>query len=109
MANLPEQLTAADEMLRDSAAARYVGMSESWLRQTRMIGRTDGPPFIRIGTRAIRYRRRDLDLWLERRVCRAAGDACLEHATNGYPRNKLRKGPRRKRRRLRNRGSVGWR
>jgi predicted DNA-binding transcriptional regulator AlpA len=50
-------------------AARYIGMSDSWLRQSRMADRTDGPPFFRAGTRAIRYRRADLDRWLESRLC----------------------------------------
>src|SRR4051812_38280525 len=56
------------DMLRSTEAARYIDMSDSWLRQTRMIGRIDGPPFLRQG-RAIRYRRSDLDRWLERRLC----------------------------------------
>jgi len=57
------------EMMRSAEAARYIDMSDSWLRQTRMDGRTDGPPFLRQGLRAIRYRRFDLDRWLERRLC----------------------------------------
>ena len=56
------------EMLRSTEAALYIDMSNSWLRQTRMAGRMDGPPFLRQG-RAIRYRRCDLDRWLERRLC----------------------------------------
>jgi hypothetical protein len=56
------------DMLRSVEAARYIDMSDSWLRQTRMAGRTDGPPFLRQG-RAIRYRRSDLDRWLEHRLC----------------------------------------
>jgi predicted DNA-binding transcriptional regulator AlpA len=55
--------------LKDPEAARYIGMSESFLRQSRMDGlrenRTPGPPFVRIGKRAIRYLRKDLDAWLE--------------------------------------------
>ena len=50
-------------------ASRYVGMSRSFLRQARMngdlSGRTPGPPWIRIGSRAIRYLKEDLDAWLE--------------------------------------------
>src|SRR3954468_12389106 len=56
------------DMLRSTEAARYIDMSESWLRQTRMAGRTDGPPFLRQG-RAIRYRRSDLDRWLDHPLC----------------------------------------
>jgi len=47
--------------------AVYIGMSRSYLRQSRMEGnrenRTPAPPFIRIG-RSIRYLKEDLDLWL---------------------------------------------
>jgi len=55
--------------LPSPVAARYIGMSDSWLRQSRMSGRSDGPPFLRMGARAVRYRLTDLDQWLEQRVC----------------------------------------
>lgn len=46
----------------------YLGMSRSYLRQSRMEGnrnnRTPAPPFIRIG-RSIRYLKEDLDRWLD--------------------------------------------
>jgi len=54
-------------------AARYLNVSDSWLRQTRMAGRADGPPYRRLGTRMIRYLRVDLDRWLEQRVCSPGG------------------------------------
>jgi hypothetical protein len=53
--------------LPSPAAARYIGMSDSWLRQTRMEGRSDGPPFLRMGARTVRYLPTDLDKWLEER------------------------------------------
>jgi len=53
--------------LPSPAAARYIGMSDSWLRQTRMEGRRNGPPFLRIGARTVRYLPADLDKWLEER------------------------------------------
>src|SRR3954471_8712574 len=56
------------EIMRSAEVARYIDMSDSWLRQTRMAGRTHGPPFVRQG-RTIRYRRGDLDRWLEQRLC----------------------------------------
>lgn len=43
-------------------AARYTGLSESFLNKQRM--GDDGPDFIRIGRRAVRYRRSDLDAWM---------------------------------------------
>jgi len=55
-------------VLKDPEAALYIGMSESFLRQSRMDGvrenRTPGPPFVKIG-RAVRYLREDLDTWLK--------------------------------------------
>lgn len=56
------------QMLPSVPAAKYLGMLESWLRKTRMNGRTDGPPFMRIGG-AIRYRLADLERWLDQRRC----------------------------------------
>lgn len=54
--------------LTDEETARYIGMSESFLRQSRMNGdrlnRTPGPRYIKIG-RAVRYLIEDLDDWLE--------------------------------------------
>jgi len=54
--------------LSERDASLYIGMSRSFLRQSRMegsrIGRTPAPPFIKIG-RSIRYLKDDLDQWLE--------------------------------------------
>lgn len=51
----------------EKEAAKYIGMSRSFLAQARMTGarrnRTCAPPFIQIG-RSIRYLRDDLDTWL---------------------------------------------
>src|ERR1051325_2316451 len=71
----PQRVTERNsDLMRTPEAARYIDMSESWLRQSR-IGLSDGPPFLRQG-RAIRYRRCDLDRWLERRLC--GGDLPLQ-------------------------------
>lgn len=50
--------------LKDPEAAHYIGMSESWLRQSRMRGNPEAPPYIKIG-KAVRYLRSDLDAWLQ--------------------------------------------
>lgn len=54
--------------LSEQEASIYIGMSRSFLRQSRMegnlSGRTPAPPFIKIG-RSIRYLKDDLDYWLE--------------------------------------------
>ncbi|MGJ8589366.1 MAG: helix-turn-helix transcriptional regulator [Yoonia sp.] len=48
-----------------SAAADYVGLSESYLAKLRMdTGARTGPKYLRVGQRAIRYRRIDLDDWM---------------------------------------------
>jgi predicted DNA-binding transcriptional regulator AlpA len=61
---------AAKRGFTEAEAAKYIAMSRSFLRQVRMngdrVGRTPGPPWIRIGSRAVRYLRDDLDAWLER-------------------------------------------
>ncbi|MDO6527874.1 DNA-binding protein [Motilimonas sp. 1_MG-2023] len=53
--------------LNEQETSLYIGMSRSFLRQSRMDGeranRTIAPPFIKIG-RAVRYLREDLDNWL---------------------------------------------
>ena len=50
------------QTLTSLQTARFIGMSESWLRQTRMRG--GGPPFLKLG-RSVRYFRSDLQRWLE--------------------------------------------
>lgn len=47
-------------------AAHYICLSESYLAKLRMgTLPTPGPKFLRVGLRAIRYRRKDLDDWME--------------------------------------------
>lgn len=51
--------------LTEVETAEYIGMSRSFLRQSRMEGnRTPAPRFIKIG-RAVRYLVEDLDSWLD--------------------------------------------
>ncbi len=54
-------------LLTEKQAAPYIGMSRSFLRQSRMNGkrqnRTPGPPFLKIG-RKVLYLVEDLDTWL---------------------------------------------
>jgi predicted DNA-binding transcriptional regulator AlpA len=58
------------DVLTEADAARYVNLSSSTLKASRLVRpRCDGPPFIRMG-RAVRYRVSDLDAWLTARcVC----------------------------------------
>ena len=55
--------------LTEQQAASYIAMSRSFLRQGRMNGdrenRTPTPPYLKIGSRSVRYLKEDLDNWLE--------------------------------------------
>jgi predicted DNA-binding transcriptional regulator AlpA len=60
--------------LKTPEAASYLGISESWLRQSRMAGRMAQPPPWHCLGRAVRYFRHELDSWLARRTpCGAQG------------------------------------
>ena len=52
----------------EQETAIYIGMSRSFLRQSRMEGvrknRTIAPPYVKVG-RAVRYLKEDLDQWLD--------------------------------------------
>ena len=50
-------------------AARYVGISEAALRLWRSRG--EGPRHFKAGAKLIRYRRADLDSWIESRLAGA--------------------------------------
>ncbi len=56
------------KLLTEAQAAQYIGMSRSFLRQSRMHGirenRTPGPAWIQVGTRSIRYPIASLDEWI---------------------------------------------
>ena len=51
--------------LTDPEAAHYIRMSESWLRQSRMRGNPEAPPYVKIG-KSVRYLKTDLDDWLKK-------------------------------------------
>ena len=55
--------------LTEQQAAQYISFSRSFLRQGRMNGdregRTPTPPYLKIGSRSVRYLKEDLDNWLE--------------------------------------------
>ena len=61
-----------NEILRTADAAQYVDLAESTLEKLRVYG--GGPTFIRLGARAIRYRREDLDAWLAAGARRSTSD-----------------------------------
>lgn len=62
--NLVENISRG---VNEKAAARYIGMSVSFLQKDRMNGvlanRTKGPRYLKVGKRVI-YLREELDNWL---------------------------------------------
>jgi predicted DNA-binding transcriptional regulator AlpA len=55
--------TRSRRVLRTPDAAQYIGLTASTLEKMRLTG--TGPPFIRIGTRAVGYCIDDLDFFIE--------------------------------------------
>jgi excisionase family DNA binding protein len=54
-----------DELLTAKEVARMLAVSLATFKRLRKAG--EGPPSIRVGERAIRYRRGDVEAWLRRR------------------------------------------
>lgn len=59
-------MTEQHDVFTPRQAAHYVGVSDAALRLWRSEGR--GPRFFRAGEKLIRYRRLDLDIWIESRL-----------------------------------------
>ena len=59
------------ELLTETEAAQYLGVKPQTLRLWRSTGhipgRREGPPYVRLGARLIRYAAADLSRWLEQR------------------------------------------
>lgn len=52
-------------LVRTDGAAEYVALAVSTLEKLRLSG--GGPPFVRLGGRAVAYDIRDLDRWIDER------------------------------------------
>jgi predicted DNA-binding transcriptional regulator AlpA len=59
---LSEHLDPSQEYLKTKQAARYLGLSTQFLEIARHKG--DGPPYLKM-SKAVRYKRSDLDAWME--------------------------------------------
>lgn len=55
-----------DRLINETDAADFLGYSIRALQNWRVRG--GGPPYVRISSRSIRYRRRDLNAWAEGRL-----------------------------------------
>jgi predicted DNA-binding transcriptional regulator AlpA len=60
-------------ILRTPAAARAIGLGVPTLEKMRLRG--DGPPFVRLGPKAVGYRVEDLQRWLADRVVGSTSEA----------------------------------
>jgi predicted DNA-binding transcriptional regulator AlpA len=54
-----------DSLLRPEDAAELLGLSSRWLELRRLKG--DGPPFVRVSPKCVRYRMGDLQAWIAAR------------------------------------------
>lgn len=61
------------QLLNTQQAAQYLGVSKAFLERDRWAGARI--PFIKVGSRAVRYRQSDLDDFLDSRVRRSTSDA----------------------------------
>lgn len=59
-------MSEPETVLTEAKAARYLGISGAALRLWRSEGR--GPRHFRAGEKLVRYRRIDLDAWIEARL-----------------------------------------
>jgi predicted DNA-binding transcriptional regulator AlpA len=66
------QLNSAERLLTPKDAANFLRLSLSWLAKARMRG--DGPPYVKIGRRSIRYREEALVQWLKSRARLSTGE-----------------------------------
>ncbi len=64
--------TVNEVFLIEQEVAPILRVSIRTLQKWRVNGK--GPPFIRVSARAIRYRRSDLDGWIERRLRKSTSD-----------------------------------
>ncbi len=59
-------------LLNTAEAAKFLGVSKAFLERDRWAGARI--PFVRIGSRAVRYRRSDLEDYIGRKVRRSTSD-----------------------------------
>jgi predicted DNA-binding transcriptional regulator AlpA len=59
-------------LLNTTQAARYLGLSKAFLERDRWAGAK--VPFIKISTRAVRYRIQDLDDYIQSRIRKSTSD-----------------------------------
>lgn len=71
--NALHKLPALDRALTEADAAAFIGLSDATLRSWR--ARRQGPPYVRVGGRAVRYLLSDLIEWRQRHRVTPGGGA----------------------------------
>lgn len=71
--NLSRDPDYLDRLINENEAATFIGYTIRALQGWRVKG--GGPRFIRVSSRSIRYRRRDLIEWAEERLKRTTSEA----------------------------------
>jgi len=61
-----------DQLLTESETSDLISLTPRWLQKKRMEG--GGIPFVRISSRCVRYRRRDVVQWCEERLAASTSD-----------------------------------
>ena len=59
--------TVSDTLMTTDQLARMLGVDPSSVRRWRTSTPVQGPPFIRMSDRVVKYRRADVDRWLDSR------------------------------------------
>ena len=65
-------------LLTEAEAAERLGFTARFLQNRRTRG--DGPRFVRVSARAVRYRPADLEQWAEQRLRTSTGDTSATEA-----------------------------
>jgi predicted DNA-binding transcriptional regulator AlpA len=65
-------MTEQENALTPLKAAKYLGVSESVLRLWR--SESEGPRYFKAGEKLVRYRRVDLDMWIQQRLSTPAAE-----------------------------------
>lgn len=77
-------LSTHDEPLIDTrAAARMLGLAEITLRMWRTEGNPDQPPYIRVSSKAIRYRPSAVAAWAASRECQPSKRTATKNHSPG--------------------------
>lgn len=65
-------MAIADNLLNTKEAAQFLGVSKAFLERDRWAGAR--VPFIKVGSRAVRYRLSDLESYIERQIRRSTSE-----------------------------------